>query len=174
MQKKARLLTLLFLMFSFIQCSYAAFPIRKAECGYVAAPAYTASSRPSPQSMAEGCHLSLWQKGKLLVAQKMMHPFRLQPQGRSNSNLSVLSFCMAMGADVVAVATMLAALFGISSFAVFALAYLCLAMALSGLVLGIVALAKRQKLKGLAIAGMVLGADFFGMFFLLLLIASVI
>lgn len=174
MQKKARLLTLLFLMFSFIQCSYAAFPIRKAECGYVAAPAYTASSRPSLQSLAEGCHLTLWQKGKLLVAQKMMHPFRPQPQGRNNSNLSLLSFFMAMGANVVAVATIVAAALGMSSFAVFASAFLCLGMALSGFVLGIVALAKRQKLKGLAIAGIVLGADFVSFFILLLLIASVI
>jgi hypothetical protein len=173
MHKKITFLTIWFFLFSFVNISFGAIPIKK---GFEASFVTQSVEKETPvisNVVEHHTRLPFFQRAKLKVATRLMERYGRNHRSEK-SGLSVLSFCLGLGADIVLVlAVVVGFLNPAAATGAIAAVILAFAMGIAALVTGIIALAKRQRLKGLAIAGIVLGSEFALEFFsFLILLAS--
>jgi hypothetical protein len=99
-------------------------------------------------------HLSFFKRMKYRLVNKLMDNHRYYHGSKKPGDLSITAFCLSMGA----IATVLIGLvlFNASYGALLLSFVIGGGLALAGGIIGIIALAKRQRLKGLAIAAIII------------------
>ncbi len=158
MYKRKFLLVLFAVLFFSMPSCYGAFPVKKASIESCVVLKAKADLPILLNEARNGKHLSFVQRAKLKVALKLAKRTGVGNQAPENNNtLSILSFCLALGGDITGVAMIAAAVAG-SATGFFLFLLLAGLMGVAALILGIIALAKKQKLKGLAIAGIALSS----------------
>ena len=170
MKLKLLSLGLLVFLLVFAQGAFASYPMQApAAPDTVVLPATEKALTAAMPALKS--HLTFFQKTKLLIGERFRRARqRMQGHQSDGYGLSVLSFCLALGGEALLVALLTVL---ISSFGGVGLLFIPLGLAIGGLVTGILALAKRQRLKGLAIAGIVISSSLLAEFLGILLILAI-
>ncbi len=145
--------SILFIVFTFISApylSYAAFPVR---VPLAVDTAVVATAAPVVPSAVKHKSAPFFSKASNYINK---HIAKRESSSADKPTLSILSFCLGLLAMIMVPVALISIVGSVAAFVV--LLGLGLIFGLASLILGITALAGRKSLKGLAIAGIVLGA----------------